>query len=228
MQVPAYYSSLQYSACGGVCAGFSREESKILIAKHNYLLREFEIEKREGEWEACFRIEKQYIRCALYNPGSEDKEVHVTVSLLNDCWEVHFDEDVIICTDTSTSDDGSVFVQQRPTKKGVRYTFNHDPKHTLDVECTDTVPNEPLFTLSAPAGKWMYAKLLNKVYVIKSRTLVATPFGGFLEWMDDDHGVACVETLTGFRELWRLTHRNTWELVKRINARLHVNGLPVR
>ena len=71
-----------------------------------------------------------------------------------------------------------------PPKEGVRYTFNHDPKHTLDVECTDTVPNEPLFTLSAPAGKWMYAKLLNKVYVIKSRTLWPLRLAAFWSgWM---------------------------------------------
>ena len=232
MQVPRYYPTLLYSACGGVCAGFSREESKILIAKHNYLLREVDvypvIGRRQGEWEACFRIEKNYIRCALYTAGSEGKEVHVTVSLLNDCWDVCIDENVVICTDTSTSDDGAVFVQQRPTKKGVRYTFNHDSNHTLDVDCTDTVPNEPLFTLSTPAGKWVYVKLLNRVYLVKSRTLVATPFDGYLEWMDDDHGVACVETLSGFRELWRLTDRKTWVLVKRISAKLHINGLPVR
>ena len=85
MQVPAYYSSLQYSACGGVCAGFSREESKIVIAKHNHLSREFEIEKRRGVGGVFPVLRSSTSVARLYNPGSEDKEVHVTVSLLNDC-----------------------------------------------------------------------------------------------------------------------------------------------
>lgn len=232
MQVPDEYPTLQYSACGGTCVGFCAKESKILVGKHNYLLKEIDVypftQKREEEWEACFRIEKHYIRVSLYTPGGSDKEVHVTISLIDDCWDVRVEEDVIICTDTSCSEDGAVFVQQRPTRKGVTYTINHDPNHTLDVACSDTVPNEPLFMLSVPSGKWVYLKLPNKLYLPASRSFVAIPFCGYLEWMDDAQGIACVETLAGFRELWRLTNRKTWQLAKRINKKLHVHGFPVR
>ena len=232
MNVPNYYRSLHFSPCGGICAGYSSKESKIIVAKHNYLLREIDVypftSQKKETWEAAFRIEKHYIRAALYTPDSTDKELHVTISLKDDCWDVHFDPEVVITTDSSCSDNGSVFVQQFPSRQGVRYTFNHNQNHTLEVPCTDVVPNEPLFMLSAPCGSWVYLKLLQKLYVPKTRTFLSVPFEGMLEWMDDTHSVVCVETLTGFRELWQFTPKKNWRLVKRIHNKLHINGLPVR
>lgn len=230
MQVPDEYPTLRYSACGSVCAAFNADKAAVLVGTVGYLMREIDVypftSKRSTPWEACFRIEKHFVRAALYTSENDQVEVHVTVAL-KDCWKVCIEE-VPICTDSSCSEDGLMFVQQRPTKMGVHYTFNHDPAHTVELECPESVPNEPLFLFSSPAGAWVYMKLKNMLYIIKTRTFIELPFSGMLEWMDDTHSVICVETPTGFRELWRYTQKKKWELVKRIDKKFHVDGLPVR
>jgi len=228
MEIPGSYPEIQYSSCGGICAAWNPEKKTLLIGKHNYLMREVDTlpHTEKGNWRCCFRLEKRYIRAALYKEEGHAREVHVCVDLTNDCWDIKIGC-VPLCSDSSTSEDGLVFVQQIPTSIGVKYVFDGNVSHTIEAECNDTVPNEPLFCLSAPSGKYCYLKLLHKLYLPKTREFMSMPFNGYLEWMDDIHDVVCVETLVGFRELW---HREgtKWVLFRRLTSKHYVNKLPVR